>query len=53
MLEEIDYIASRQPGAAKARQEIGAVEATAFGSGRGIWSKTKNVTIIVLINIKG
>jgi|HubBroStandDraft_2_1064218.scaffolds.fasta_scaffold1105961_2 hypothetical protein len=46
MLEEIDYIASRQPGAAKARHEIGAVEATALGRGGGRWSKTKNVTII-------
>ena len=47
MLEEIDSIASRQQGAAKAWQEIGAVEATALGRGGGIWSKTENVIIMV------
>ena len=46
MLEKIDSIASRQPGATKARQEIGEVEATALGSGGGRGLKTKNDTIM-------
>jgi hypothetical protein len=41
-------IPGREPTAAKARQEIRAVEATALGNGGGIWLKTKNVTIIGL-----
>ena len=39
-------IPGSQPAAAKARQEIGAVEATALGGGGGTWLKIKNVTII-------
>jgi hypothetical protein len=46
MLEEIDNIASREPRATKARQEIGEVETTALGGGGGTWLKAKNVTII-------
>jgi hypothetical protein len=34
------------PTSAKARQEIGAVEAIALGSRGGEWLKTKNVIII-------
>jgi hypothetical protein len=41
-------IPDREPTARKARQEIGEIEATALGSGGGIWLKTKNVTIIGL-----
>jgi hypothetical protein len=36
----------REPTAAKARLGIGEIEATALGSGGGIWLKTNNVTII-------
>ena len=39
-------IPGRESAAPKARQEIGAVEATAPGNGGGIWLKNKNVTII-------
>ena len=39
-------IPGREPIAAQARQEIGAVEATALGGGGGTWLRIKNVTII-------
>ena len=39
-------IPGREPSAAKARQEIEAVGATALGSGGRTWLKAKNVTII-------